>query len=312
MTVGGAATQPVPRGDRQVRASAQGNEGEAAAEPAVHHHGGVFQRRSPGMAVQPHSSPEQQLHDRPWDKNTAMPFGGTLAPKISPVSPTPSRPEDYRILPATVSPTLPQAFSISFSESDWGPEGSAVRRTRTVRLKEQKPQPKTLGDAIAAVAESHDEAEVLAQVQDLLASGADPNASTQFQTGQPPLYWAAHFGLVQVTATLLENKAEVGWVNRDDGNSALHSAAIMGRHDVVELLAQANAPLDAPNKHGSTALHLAALKGHTATCQVLVDAGADIKIHSEYRYKNTEGSDGATAAQIAEEKRHRDIVALLA
>jgi hypothetical protein len=257
----------------------------------------------------PHSSPEQKLHDRPWNKNTAMPYGGTLAPKISPASPTTTSPDEHRISPASLSATSPQAFSSSFSEADWGPEGSPLGRT--IRLKEHQPQPKTIGEAIVAVVESHDEAKVLAQVQDLLASGVSPNAATQFQTDQAPLYWASHFGLAQVTTLLLEHKAEVGWVHRSDGNTALHSAAIMGRHSVVQLLAQAGAPLDAANKHGSTALHLAALKGHTATCTALVDVGADTEIRSQYCYKSTEGH-GATAAQIAQEKRNRDIVALLA
>ncbi len=248
------------------------------------------------------------MHDKPWNKNTSMPYGGTLAPKISPARPTTTHPDEHRISPARLTTTSPQAFSCSFSEADWGPLGSPLGRT--VRLRQHQPQPNTIGEAIVAVAESHDEDEVLAQVQDFLASGVSPNDTAHFQTDQAPLYWASHFGLAQVTSLLLEHAAEVGWVHRRDGNTALHSAAIMGRHSVVQLLAQAGAPLDAINKHGSTALHLAALKGHTVTCEVLVDAGADTNIRSQYCYKSTEGK-GATAVQIAQEKRNRDIVALL-
>ena len=132
-----------------------------------------------------------------------------------------------------------------------------------------------------------------------------------------PLYSAAHNNAVDAMKLLLEGKAEVNRAN-ELGMTALHSAAINGKHEVVRLLTQANASLDSLNKNGSTALHLAALKGHAATCQVLVEAGADAAIRSQYykgEFKDDETAkeeqEGATALQIAEKKRHRDIVALL-
>jgi hypothetical protein len=261
-----------------------------------------------------HVSPEQGLHPSPWNKNTSMPLKGALSPPVLPATPSDTSAEEHLISPASRSPTSPQAFSISFSEKEWGTAGSALGRTIR-EIHEETPQPKTLGDAIAAAAESHDEAEALEQVGDFLADGVNPNDSAHFHAGQAPLFWACHYGLVQVTGALLEHKADLE--RREDGATALHSAAINGKHEVVRLLTQANASLDALNKNGSTALHLAALKGHAATCQVLVEAGADAAIRSQY-YKGefkdnetVEEEEGATALQIAEKKRHRDIVALL-
>lgn len=64
-----------------------------------------------------------------------------------------------------------------------------------------------------------------------------------------------------------------------DGWSPLHLAAEKGRHEAVQALADAGAPLDAiSHEHGLTALHQACAFGHVKACEVLIKAGALMQV----------------------------------
>jgi ankyrin repeat protein len=61
------------------------------------------------------------------------------------------------------------------------------------------------------------------------------------------------------------------------GSTALHHAAWRGHADVVKLLLQAGADVNAKTRSNSeTPLHLAAMHGHTDVIQLLLQAGADV------------------------------------
>jgi len=103
-------------------------------------------------------------------------------------------------------------------------------------------------------------------VELLLARGADVHASAR--TGQPstPLMAAAINGDVALVRTLLSRKADVAVVSADrTGNvkngpvrygtiTALHAAVTSGRPEVIELLLNAGAPVDATDARGMTPL----------------------------------------------------------
>ncbi|CAK9118552.1 unnamed protein product [Durusdinium trenchii] len=81
---------------------------------------------------------------------------------------------------------------------------------------------------------------------------------------------------------------------------ALHMAAMEGHRDVLQLLVEANAAVDAGNYHGWTALIFAASKGHDGAVQLLLGAKADAA-----------NENGATALSLAAGNGHDGAVQLL-
>ena len=71
--------------------------------------------------------------------------------------------------------------------------------------------------------------------------------------GATPLYAAAYAGHVNVVALLLQEKADVN-AARDDGCTAMHAAARNGHCEVVEALVEGGADLNRPAKRGVTPL----------------------------------------------------------
>ena len=83
--------------------------------------------------------------------------------------------------------------------------------------------------------------------------------------------------------------------------TALHIASQKGDTAAVELLLQHNAPLDAQDKNGATPLCRAAFDNQLECSSLLVLAGADVAITAR----------GMTAQQLAEQKGHKKVAALL-
>jgi len=116
------------------------------------------------------------------------------------------------------------------------------------------------------------------KVKDLLARGADPNA---IKLGTTPLHIAAGHGHFDIVKILVENGANV---NAKDlmGFTPLHSA-IMGNHlAIVKFLIENGADINAkaenelPGGTGWTPLHLAASSGNLDIVKYLIDHGADV------------------------------------
>jgi hypothetical protein len=85
-------------------------------------------------------------------------------------------------------------------------------------------------------------------------------------------------------------------------NTALHQAVIVGRHDIVQLLLERGAEIDAPNKYGQTALYQAAIVGLHDMVQLLLEKGAEVDAPNKY---------GETALHRAAFYGYDDIVRLL-
>ena len=94
--------------------------------------------------------------------------------------------------------------------------------------------------------------------------------------GFTALHFAAFFGQVAAARLLVTHAADVdalgtGWMT----GTPLHSAASGSHADVVEVLLEAGASVDARQSGGWTALHSAAHNGDVASARMLLAAGAD-------------------------------------
>ena len=83
---------------------------------------------------------------------------------------------------------------------------------------------------------------------------------------------------------------------------ALHSAAVNGHSQIVELLLDAGASPHAADVYGKTALYWAAGKGHLEVVKLLLEAGAD---------KDETNPAGRTALHFAAKQGHSEVVRLL-
>ena len=119
----------------------------------------------------------------------------------------------------------------------------------------------------------------LAAVKRALTDGADPNAQDP-QSGSTTLSIAALMGHTEVVALLLEHGAEVNAKSRD-GGTPLHAAAFLGRVKTVKLLLEKGADITLRNNMGSPAIDGAKLdwaftKGIVGMLQIEVDE-AEVK-----------------------------------
>jgi ankyrin repeat protein len=116
----------------------------------------------------------------------------------------------------------------------------------------------------------------LQKVVNLLATGANVNASSRDERRWTAMHMAAHKGVKNVTDLLLAH----GPINLDarDGKqyTALHFAAVQGHARIVAILVEAGAAIDLINEDGDTPLQLAEHKGHGAIVEYLRQAEEDL------------------------------------
>lgn len=147
-----------------------------------------------------------------------------------------------------------------------------------------------------------------ATVKEMIHQGADPNDPNHFRHNAPALYWATN-GHNETVEILLAAGADPNWSTSWDRSTVLHRAVGCigrgcsdGESDILRMLGEANATLDARDANGQTALHHAVNEGLTETVKVLIELGADPKTRSvEY----------GTAAECAERKGHAEIATYL-
>ena len=126
----------------------------------------------------------------------------------------------------------------------------------------------------------------------LLALGAAAPAGSPVGPAGPeaPVADAAMRGDLDAVRTLLAAGEDVN-AARGDGMTALHWAAMKGRHDVADVLIAAGAELEAGTRLGGhTPLHVASRAAHAPLVDALLEAGADAGATT---------STGATALHFA-------------
>lgn len=177
------------------------------------------------------------------------------------------------------------------------------------------------GTSAALAADPSDEQEFLRAVEinrgdivrDMIAKGVDPNFSEPYK-GNPGLNLAlfednmeSFKALVNAPGINLNKRAKNGndalmiaaWKNNEeavqtllsrgakvnhDGWTALHYAASTGNMDIVTMLINKGAWVNARSPNGTTPLMMAARSGHTDICKMLLSHGADPRMINEQNY----------------------------
>lgn len=134
----------------------------------------------------------------------------------------------------------------------------------------------------------------------LLKEGA--NVHDHDSHGQAPLHRAAICSFANIVQLLLDYNANIEAQSHDFDRSPLHWAASHGHQNVVKLLLAKGAAVGARDKQKWTALHLAASKGHGDVVGSLLGENLDV---------NSKDGYGATALYRAAEGGHEGVARLL-
>ncbi len=162
-------------------------------------------------------------------------------------------------------------------------------------MERQSDLPKELGAQLCAAVKSGNHAAV-----ERLLEGGDADTNAKDHAGHPALSIAVASGFTECAALLIVHHADVAAAGAH-GATALHIASQKGDTVAVELLVQHKAPLNAQDENGATPICRAAFDGQLACVSLLMLAGADVGVQAR----------GLTAQQLAEQKGHKAVVALL-
>ena len=131
--------------------------------------------------------------------------------------------------------------------------------------------------ALLAAAEKHPDV-----VEVLIDAGAD--VEVKDTAGRSPLLLACRSGALAVVRVLVKAGAGV-CVADNEGNTCLALASANGHTETVRtLLCMPEVDVNQSNTRGLTPLHGAVLKNHPDMVQVLIDAGADIEAKDDEMY----------------------------
>jgi ankyrin repeat protein len=112
------------------------------------------------------------------------------------------------------------------------------------------------------------------KVFNVLLNAPSIDLETRAKNGDNALMIAAYKGNVAAVKALLGKEVEVN----KQGWTALHYAATIGNDEIVKLLLDDSAYIDAESPNSTTPLMMAAGKGHVSTVKLLVDEGADVSL----------------------------------
>ena len=134
----------------------------------------------------------------------------------------------------------------------------------------------------------------------------DPNAppvdySSPAAKKWPKLIEAIERGNIETLQQLIDEGINVNVIR--DGSTPLMIAASKGKPEVAGVLLQAGVNINEKNEDGWTALHKAAFEQPgSGIVELLVHSGIDV---------DAKNKSGKTALQLAEEKKHRDIIRVI-
>ena len=117
-------------------------------------------------------------------------------------------------------------------------------------------------------------------VQYLLSNGADPNAKDHSIFTHTPILVAADIGDMEILQMLLDAGAHIEAKN-DIGLTALMIATLEGNAKMLSFLLSKRANINARSDSGATALMIAARDGNMEIVNILLKAGADVNLATD-------------------------------
>ena len=111
---------------------------------------------------------------------------------------------------------------------------------------------------------------------------AGRSIESRYMDGRTLLAIACTHGRVEVAKTLLDRGASINAGSTDGNWSPLHYAAGMGHADVVELLLDRDANIEAITDKGRTPLLWACGNGQIQTALILIKRGANVEAKNEF------------------------------
>ena len=106
------------------------------------------------------------------------------------------------------------------------------------------------------------------------------------------IWSAAAAGNIKVVKQNLAKDVDINAKDSVFGATALSSAALFGHTQIIALLLEAGADINAKNRDGGTALHNAAFLGQYEAAKLLLENGADVNI------RNGDGGTPSDAAAV--------------
>jgi ankyrin repeat protein len=132
------------------------------------------------------------------------------------------------------------------------------------------------------------------KVFEVLLNARDVDLEAKSFNGDNALMIACYSQNKAAVEALLAKGAEV---NRPDW-TPLHYAAAVGNNQIVQILLDKSAYIDAESPNKTTPIMMAARGGHIMTVKLLLDEGADVTLKNEL---------GMSAIDFAEKHGHKDI-----
>lgn len=136
------------------------------------------------------------------------------------------------------------------------------------------------------------------KVFDLLLHHPKINLDQRAKNGDTAMMLATYLEQKDLVQRLINVGAQVNQM----GWTSLHYAAVIGNHQIMTLLLEHHAHIDAETPNKTTPLMLAARRGEMVLVKLLIDEGADISLKNML---------GWSAYDFAVEAERRDIAALL-
>ncbi len=154
-------------------------------------------------------------------------------------------------------------------------------------------------------------------VKRLIVLGAklDVKDNDMLNGPKSPLQMAVAFEDIECTKALIENGANVNIMFSEGigGNTPLHLAVMAGNMDMIQLLLNNDADVNAKTINGKTPLHLAVdfSKGETEIVKLLLGNGADPNVSADFSNIRRSETENHTPVSLARKRKYSAIADLL-